>query len=45
MKYFAIYDANNDIYAYTPSEWGAREQAALIGGWYTEVLDEAADDE
>ena len=37
MKYFAIYDATNAIYAYTPSELGAQTVAAEIGGRYEEA--------
>lgn len=37
MKYYAIYDATNTIYAYTPSELGAQTVAAEIGGRYEEA--------
>lgn len=40
MKYFAIYDANGNIYAYTPSERGAKITANSIGGSYKEITDE-----
>lgn len=40
MKYYAIYDSNNEIYAYTPDLRAARRQARLIKGYYREFVED-----
>ena len=36
MKYFTVFDANHNVYAYTPDERGAQTTAQDIGGYYRE---------
>lgn len=39
-KYYVIFDSHDEPYAYTPSEWGAREFAQELNGYYREYTEE-----